>query len=397
MRILHILDSKSRQCSPITLRLIASAIDASGDAAVLEHTVWLMGHMPDDWLGSLAGDPRVEKLNAPFGRAMLATVSAVGRKSELGHVDGIQCWSLGALALAHTLFPLTEKVLMITTPPGGRWADQLRGMLARLPGLSATLRVVSLTRTWQRELASMPGLAIQAMRPGIVTQPIDEQSGTERDPDRPLTVAMFSDDPADPRCDTRVGIMALGIACRVLQARREASGRVGEPIEHQLLVHPLQAFRREAQVLLERFGGTWRLVQDARVSRPWDLGGEVDVAMLPCGLGVCGAWAASRGMAMAVATDADVTAEADPRGGGDVWADAVYKVAGGQRAWAAAMTMLLSEKDEDDQGVALRRRLGQQAQCVAGDIYGENAWKRGLGELWTSLLGVSPSPVQFGT
>lgn len=380
MRILHILDSASRQCSPIALELIAAAI--AHRETDPDHRVWLMGHMPDAWLGDMGHDPRVERLAAPYGRAMLAAVGAACKRSELGPVDGVQCWSLGAVALAHTLMPRTDKVWVLTTPPEARTMESLQKMLRRMPGLAAMLRVVSLSRVWQDALASLPGVGVEYVEPDTSAMTAGSDTASATSPDRPLVVAMISDDPTNTQGDARLGIMALGIACRVLQARR---GSGSAAIEHELWVHPRQAFRREAEVLLERFGGTWRLVQEARVMRPWTLEGAVDVAMLPCGLGVAGWYAAKAGLAMAVEADADV-------GDGSIWKQSVLGVAGRQRDWAAALSRLLSERDDPGEGVALRKRLGESARRTAARTHEPDR----RGQPWQNLWhGVRSSRTSF--
>lgn len=356
----------------MTLRLIASAMAQDLAATTSDHHLWLMGHVHDDWLGNLRNDPRVERLAAPYGRAMLGAVGAACRRSQLGTIDGVQCWSLGAVALAHTLMPRTEKVWVLTVPPRGRTLDTFKKMLRRMPGLAVTLRVVSLSRAWQDVLASLPGVRVEWMQPDPTTDVRLPEASKSKRSDRPCVVAMLCDDLTDPRCDARMGIMALGIACRVLQARRGAGAA---RIEHELWVHPEQAFRREAQTLLEKFGGTWRLVQESRVTRPWMLGGEVDVAMLPCGMGVAGWYAAQAGLPIAVAADADV----DER---SIWDQAVLRVEGGQRNWAAVLCRLLSEREVADEGATLYEHLIAATRQVLDQQIEQAASKRPWRALW---------------
>ncbi|MFN3168383.1 MAG: hypothetical protein ACE37H_15095 [Phycisphaeraceae bacterium] len=272
-RVLHLLDEQPGLSSAMAMRLSADAARWDGDAD--DRHAWLLigGESMRDAAASAGVHPdRVRLMPRPDRVRKLVPGAMRKIKALMSRADRVECWTVGAAALASGLGCETA------VPRFGQAA------LCGYAGRVIAECVKHATAVSEGAEGVGPRQSSDRTRDAI-----RRSWGVE---DGTFIVALLADHPA--RVDAREAFMATAFAFETLAAARAERGDV------RLLCHPNALGRNDACELAELLRQPQLVLQDARALAPWSVltGCDIAVAPDPIDAGLSILWADALGLAV---------------------------------------------------------------------------------------------------
>jgi hypothetical protein len=271
--ILHLVDDRGPQTSPMTLALLADTIEGDEDR---EHHVLLLGGQALRDSARAVGVDRAaasfQVLGLPMDHPVLAPTALLRRLWRFRRARSIHAWSDTALSTAALFAPRIPRVVHITQPPTLPASKRLLRQMYHA-GMDVHVIDESLIQTLER--IGLPAGRVHLTEPMFDTSRLADASPREVMRSRwdwgnnESTVAWMTDAPS--RTDARDAALLLGLLCETL------------PGKIQLLVHPGTPRLWSGIDQLQPHGNSGRLVQEPLLARPWKLLPCIDQVVLAHG------------------------------------------------------------------------------------------------------------------
>lgn len=374
MRVLHVIDPRSPDGGPCTLRLLAEVarrLDAQHDVLVIggREDVDLAVRCGVDVAGSICPSRALPWAGA---RALRQAGVAVARTRS--RADLVHAWTARSGALATAAFPARPGITTLHVGPGDspQWWYTVRTLNHGTHALLAASTAIR--RQWRNR-----GLA--ADRVALLPPGVDGSSAAGA---RQSLRALLAE-----RCEVDIGASTFVVGllsepaecadasvAATIAARVALSGR-----RIMLLVHPGAAHRMLAESMMHRLGFSDAIVADELIGQPWIIAPALDAALCIENRAVRASATSVLPLLTALACAVPVVAE-ESDSLRDVLEDGagclVVKV--GEINAAAECLRRLHDAE------ALRRRLAEQGKSLAGDMFDADAYAARLRHSYDLLL-----------
>ncbi|HEX7008799.1 MAG TPA: hypothetical protein VF184_02385, partial [Phycisphaeraceae bacterium] len=308
----------------------------------------------------------------PRSQAMLGWLALRRRMRSAPLPDVMHCWSAGALNLVNRCWPRLPRVLTLVEPPQPQEMPLLRRLLrysaapvrviTPRPSVAQGLRTVGVPADLVYTLPSV--LAPAGLEPSASDRQAIRQSwGLD---DSTHVVALLDAPPVGG--DAVTAAMASGLAWESLAAK-------GSQPPLAVVVHPLQPRRMQVQVMFERLGKPFRIIQDARLACPWRMLAGCDAALTigPAAGGLGVAWAQALGCPVVAEPTLDTLAQIGHEASGLIAAD------GRPRSLAYQLHRLLGD-------AVLAQQIRQTSTVVTRHRQGAmDQWRQTLADLYAQI------------
>ncbi len=284
MRVLHLIDASSPQATATTLALMAQSLGRLGDT---DQHVFLLGGRGLKDAADAAGLHPASVLGTPFGKAVLGWPKVNRSIKNLGRIDLVHCWSIGALSLTAIKLRTIPRVLTLTTVPTPRSVRWLRMVLRETQGQTVLL---SISSTIRRGLlgGGLPESTVHVLRPAIDMGMVDHDSrSTLRRQwgvrgDKTKIIALLGDTAHD--ADALAASKALNMV---------ADSSAMDGLDPRLLVRHDQINRQRIETVMRHLHKQYRIIQEPRMACPWSVlpGCDLAVALSANGGGLSLLWA----------------------------------------------------------------------------------------------------------
>ncbi|MAE66030.1 MAG: hypothetical protein CMJ18_17295 [Phycisphaeraceae bacterium] len=267
LRILHIVDGEEGASSVPLLQLIREGQVGMHD---VDQRVLLVGGAALRRRAAEAGLEGCTMRGAPGGRAWISPTSFQRAVRDMGDVDLVHCWSVGAWSASALMLRAMPRVLTVSAPVSRRVAHWLRVM--GCPQRAAVLAVSSTIRGQLLGAGSDPA-SVHVLRPGLDLGRVEHgaraalRSQWEIDDATPV-VALLDDPPA------RTGADGATMAASLARAAAGAADGL------RLVVHPDQPRLGPARHMMDRVGANGFHLVDRRIEAPWRVLPGCDVALI---------------------------------------------------------------------------------------------------------------------
>jgi len=371
MRVLHLIDAVGPQANETSLALLQDSLDRVGG---VEQHVLLLGSGRLRKQAAAVGIVQASALAVPFGRAVLGWRVVQKYVEQLGGVDVIHCWSVGALSLATMLFRSTPRVLTLTVTPAPaavKWLSILtresQGSTVLL-AMSATIRRGLISGGVAQEVAVLlrPAIDMSRVKPSSRSR-WREKWGVEGsvESDTFKVLALLCDPPG--AADTLAASLAMGLASETVAVQ----GR-----KLRLLVHPDQVNRLRAQKVMRQIGREGQIIQEPGLARPWTVLPGCDLALIqgPSGGGLSLLWAMAANVPIVAEATYAVSEMIEDRH------TALLAQLGVPKSMAARITQLLGDNQ-------LAWKLRDTARHEAYSFFSRQRYCRSLGGVYEQVAG----------
>lgn len=278
MRILHLIDAVSPQARGTTFALLAESFGRLG--RIEQHALFLgPAALRNAAIAAGVGAERTYSRPVLAGSAVTGALTARHAIKELGRFDAVHCWSIGAFTLASVLLRKIPRLLTLTLPPSPREAHWLRMVVSESSDTaygSSTLLPISSTIRRAVLSAGVPEPCVHVLRPGLDLSKVNAGARDELRTKWGVTesgvyaVAMLGDPPEV--MDSLMAAMAVGLA-------EEGYAQAPDRPYFKLISHPDQHNRVRLTTFERGLNKAPRLVQEPRVTRPWEILPGCDFAL----------------------------------------------------------------------------------------------------------------------